>query len=108
MDDKSILTEDEYGNKYWTRKDEYGNKYWYENGLLHRLDGPAVEYANGDKEWWQNARLHRLDGPAREWIDGRKEWWIRNKLYKTKETYFNSLPRKSKEKCLFSKDFLNG
>jgi hypothetical protein len=98
MDDKSILIEDEYGNKYWTRKDE----------KFHRLDGPAVEYNNGHKEWYQNGKLHRLDGPAVEYVDGRKEWWIRNKLYKTKESYFNSLPKKSKEKCLFSKDFLNG
>jgi len=98
MDSESILTEDEYGNKYWTRKD----------GKFHRLDGPAVEYNNGHKEWYQNGKLHRLDGPAVEYVDGRKEWWIRNKLYKTKESYFNSLPKKSKEKCLFSEDFLNG
>ena len=25
---------------------------WYSNGKLHRLDGPAIEYANGKKEWW--------------------------------------------------------
>jgi len=34
--------------------DEYGNKRWYLNGLLHREDGPAVEYADGNKEWWLN------------------------------------------------------
>ena len=62
----------------------------------------------GDEAWYKDGELHRLDGPAREWIDGRKEWWIRDKLYKTKESYFNSLPKKSKEKCLFSEDFLNG
>ena len=31
--------------------DRYGTKAWYLNGELHRLDGPAVEFANGDK-WW--------------------------------------------------------
>ena len=30
------------------------SKEWYLNGLLHREDGPAVEYANGDKEWYLN------------------------------------------------------
>jgi len=25
---------------------------WHQNGLLHRVDGPAVEYADGEKEWW--------------------------------------------------------
>ena len=26
--------------------------YWYKEGLLHREDGPACEYANGDKSWY--------------------------------------------------------
>ena len=57
------------------RTDEYGNVYWrYNNGYLHRLDGPAIEWNNGQKEWWQNGELHRLDGPARERKDGTKEW----------------------------------
>ena len=41
-----------------------GNKYWYQNGELHREDGPAIERANGTKEWYQNGKLHREDGPA--------------------------------------------
>lgn len=32
--------------------------------LLHRVDGPAVEYANGNREWFINGKLHRIDGPA--------------------------------------------
>ena len=28
-------------------------------GKLHRLDGPACEWANGTKEWWVNGKLHR-------------------------------------------------
>ena len=28
-----------------------GTKYWYQDGKLHRTDGPAVEGANGIKEW---------------------------------------------------------
>jgi hypothetical protein len=47
-----------------------------EVGELHRLDGPAVEYASGSKEWWVNGKLHRLDGPASEWWDGTKEWFV--------------------------------
>jgi len=30
---------------------------WRLNGLLHREDGPACEYANGDKSWWINGQL---------------------------------------------------
>lgn len=45
---------------------------WYQNGELHRLDGPAHimrhEYDHGadiqDQKWYQNGKLHRLDGPA--------------------------------------------
>ena len=48
---------------------------WYHNGLLHRLNGPAIEYANGNKYWYHNGLLHREDGPASEWNDGCKEWY---------------------------------
>jgi hypothetical protein len=35
--------------------DSDGNKRWRnEYGQLHRLDGPAVEWADGEKEWWVN------------------------------------------------------
>ena len=44
-------------------------------GLLHRLDGPAVERPNGDKEWMQNGLLHRLDGPAIERAKGTQIWY---------------------------------
>jgi hypothetical protein len=33
--------------------DKYGTKYWYnEKRKFHRLDGPAIEYADGDKFWY--------------------------------------------------------
>ena len=53
-----------------------GTKSWCQNGKLHRLDGPAVEYVNGTKYWYQNGKLHRLDGPAVEFADGANEWYI--------------------------------
>jgi hypothetical protein len=58
--------------------DSYGNKFWYQNGKLHRLDGPAVEYADGHKAWCQNGNLHREDGPAIEHANGVKSWYINN------------------------------
>ena len=30
----------------------------------HRLDGPAIEYANGDEIWYRDGWYHREDGPA--------------------------------------------
>lgn len=67
-----------------------GLKKWISGGGYHRIDGPAVEWADGTKEWWVNGKLHRLDGPAVEdsngsnsWYenDGRKIWWIDGKVY---------------------------
>ena len=26
--------------------------FWHFNGQLHRVDGPAIEYANGAVEYW--------------------------------------------------------
>ncbi len=58
-----------------------GNKIWYVNNEMHREDGPAIEFANGDKEWWVNGQLHRTDGPAIEFANGDKEWHIKGKRY---------------------------
>ena len=53
-----------------------GDKFWHQNGLLHRTDGPAVEWADGTKSWYQNGLRHRTDGPAIEYADGTKRWYI--------------------------------
>ena len=55
--------------------DNDGTKRWYHDGLLHRDDGPAVEYKDGEKSWYQNGTLHREDGPALEWNNGLKRWY---------------------------------
>ena len=55
----------------------------FDSKKLHRIDGPAVEYANGVKEYWVDGRLHRIDGrlhridgPAFEYTNGVKEYWV--------------------------------
>ena len=58
-----------------------GSKFWYQNNQLHRLDGPAREWANGDKFWYQNGQLHRLDGPAIEETNGNKFWFLHGQQY---------------------------
>ena len=55
--------------------DEFGSKRWFKEGEFHRLDGPAVEYANGSKYWDKEGELHREDGPAIEYDDGHKFWY---------------------------------
>ena len=43
-------------NKPELKIDKYGNKYWRLNGLLHRIDGPAVEFTSGYKAWFLNGK----------------------------------------------------
>jgi hypothetical protein len=52
-----------------------GAKHWYIRGKRHRENGPAVE-CNGDRFWYQNGKLHSIHGPAVEYANGQKEWWI--------------------------------
>ena len=60
--------------------DQYGTKYWWLNGEYHRVDGPAVEYADGAKYWFLNGKRHRIDGPAIEDFDGEKRWYINGEV----------------------------
>jgi len=63
--------------------DANGSKYYYnENGKIHRIDGPAVEYFNGRKEWCVNGELHRLDGPAIDCHNGHKYWYANDKPHR--------------------------
>ena len=118
---ESIMETDEYGNNRWKNKEGIlhrldgpalewsgGGKRWYENGLLHRLDGPAAIFFNGHIEWRTEGKLHREDGPAVVSASGNKQWWLNDYLYQTKEDWFDALSEESKVKCLFSEDFLNG
>jgi len=50
-----------------------------EKGEVHRLNGPAIEDANGNKYWYLNDQLHRVDGPAIEHSNGYKEWYLNGK-----------------------------
>jgi hypothetical protein len=63
-----------------------GDKEWYVDGKHHRLEGPAVEYADGDKAWYVDGKLHRLDGPAIEHANGDKAWWVEGK-YMTEKAF---------------------
>jgi phage gp46-like protein len=65
--------------------DEYGSKIVYkdrEMKIYHRLDGPAIECADGDRAWWLDDKLHRLDGPAFEYADGSKAWFVDGKRHR--------------------------
>jgi hypothetical protein len=86
----------EFGSKYYHKDKEMtilhredgpaieyetGDKCWVVDGKRHRLDGPAVVWADGSRFWWRNDTLHREDGPAVEYADGDKEWWLEGREY---------------------------
>ena len=63
--------------------DEFGNKRYYSDRdmtIIHREDGPAIEWSDGSKEWWLNGEFHREDGPAVEYANGYNEWWLNSKF----------------------------
>ena len=58
------------------KTNEFGTKFWYLNDKRHRVDGPAIECADGNKYWYLNDKLHRVDGPAIECANGDKYWYL--------------------------------
>jgi hypothetical protein len=70
--------------EYTVRIDSDGDRRWYKPGtdILHRLDGPAIECANGTRQWWVDDKWHRLDGPAIEWVDGSQMWYRDGKMHR--------------------------
>jgi hypothetical protein len=67
-----------------------GTTIWHYNGRRHRDDGPAVEYSYGTSIWYNHGSRHRIGGPAVELFDGTVEWWLDDKIY-TEEEYWNEL-----------------
>ncbi len=43
---------------------EKNKSVWYENGMIHRIGGPAYIADEKNCEWWVHGELHRTDGPA--------------------------------------------
>jgi len=73
------------------------NKRWYLNDELHRVDGPAVESADGSKFWYLHGKKHRVDGPAWEFAYGIMRWFLNDEVlihpesFKTMESWFKYL-----------------
>jgi len=59
-----------------------GVRKWYLNGLCHREDGPAVEWADGTRKWYLNGQFHRADGPAIERADGSRLWFLNGQAHR--------------------------
>jgi hypothetical protein len=74
-----------------------GYKEWYKDELLHREDGPAVEWPSGLKIWFQNGKKHRTNGPALKRGNGEVQYWINGeRTYKEAvEVYHALFPEES-------------
>lgn len=44
------------GNSEQIHVDEYGTIIYYKNNKIHRLNGPAIQYADGRKSWYVNGQ----------------------------------------------------
>ena len=56
-------TKRSFSDRYDWRTDGPGE--WWFNQMLHREDGPAVEYHTGQVEWW----LHGVEYTFDDWFD---------------------------------------
>ena len=68
-----------------TSTDEFGTKYYWKYGVLHRDDGPAIEFFDGAKYYYRNGNLHRDDGPAIMGPQGQREYWLFGKVASIEE-----------------------
>jgi hypothetical protein len=55
----------------------------------------VLVYGDGTKRWFQNGNLHREDGPAVEYSDGAKMWYLKGTQYT--ETEFSKKINPAKE-----------
>lgn len=83
---------EEYDVTIFDGRTEWRNQ----DGKLHRLDGPAMEWEDGSRSWFVNGQIHRLDGPAVEQSNGYKSWWIEDCRYSEEE--FNEKIKQEAEK----------
>lgn len=69
---------------FHSKKDEGGLIIYYfnEERQLDNPHGPSIIQKNGRKEWYRKGVLHREDGPAIEYSDGNGEYWINDVFVK--------------------------
>ena len=53
--------------------DAAGTQEWWVNSQRHRLDGPAVIYANGSQEWW--VRGQNITTQVNSWMQTQAVVW---------------------------------
>lgn len=70
-----------------------GTRAWYLNGILHRIDGPALLFRTVGV-YGSRTDFHIEDGPAITPFDDRHEWYVEGVEY-TKEEFDRWLENKT-------------
>jgi hypothetical protein len=68
-----VVFADANGNKQYAKLPKKAKS--VQDAVLHREDGPAIEYVNGYKAYYKNGLLHRDDGPAVEFAGRACSFW---------------------------------
>lgn len=69
----TVIFVDREGNKQYAKLPKKAKN--VNEAVLHREDGPAVEYVNTYQAWYKNGKLHREDGPAVEFAGRACSFW---------------------------------
>lgn len=85
-----------------------GHRVWLEHGLKHREDGPARIEPNEDGEfWYKHGELHRIGGPAVILLKEKKqEWWENGKRHNLSGAAITQL--NEKDELILRRWFING
>ena len=59
-----------------------GGEEWWQDGKLHREDGPAFIHRTGAEIWYYKGKVHRENGPALTFPDGEWRWYYKNKIHR--------------------------
>lgn len=70
------------GGKCWYKENPKRGGFGQFPAVLHRGGGPAVTRPDGRPTYFENGKLHRLDGPAHITEDGIQKWFIEDKFVK--------------------------
>lgn len=69
----TIIIVDDRGNKQYCKLPKRARG--IQDAVLHREDGPALDYVNTYKGWYKDGKMHRDDGPAVEFNGQACSYW---------------------------------
>lgn len=72
----------------------HGEVRYRRDGVLHRINGPALDCPNGYQVWYKFGNEHRDDGPARIRANGDVEYFLDGVEFDNIELYNAELKRR--------------